>query len=96
MPLKYEERGAFETLLELTHVKPYTSKYRLVFETETIDAICDGDSETDNCLDLDDPAYEEYWMIVFRNLATGKLFEVNYHNMPKEVWCDGEKVPLTE
>lgn len=72
------------------------NNYRLIFDDNSvIDCILDGYGEADNCLDPDDPAYEEYWMIVFRNLATGELFEVNYHNMPKEIWCDGEKVPLT-
>lgn len=71
------------------------SSYRLIFDDNSvIDCILDGYGESDNCLDIDDPAYEEYWMILFRNLATGKLFEVNYHNMPKEVWCDGNIVDL--
>lgn len=69
------------------------SRYKLVFnDMSIVDCVVDSEGESDNCLGLDDPAYEEYWMIIFRNLATGKLFEVNYHNLPKELWCDGNKV----
>lgn len=71
--------------------------YRLVFaDKSSVDCAFDTCCESDNCLDLDDPGYEEYLMIVFKNLATGKLFEVNYHNMPAEVFYDGERVPLDE
>lgn len=48
--------------------------------------------ESDNCLELDDPKYEEFLLLVFRNNATCDLFEVTYHNMPVEVWCDGIKI----
>ena len=69
--------------------------YRLRFnDNSIINCVFDTDCESDNCLDLDDPNYEEYWMIVFRDIATNELFEVNYHNMPVEIWCDGEKVDL--
>ena len=71
--------------------------YVLHFENgEVIECTFDTDCESDNCLDLDDPNYEEYWMIVFNNKATGKLFEVNYHNVPKEVFYNGEKVDLNK
>lgn len=52
--------------------------------------------ESENCLELDDPNYEEYWAIFFNNVETGESFEVNYHNMPVEVWCDGKKVGLED
>lgn len=92
MSMLDKRKISFETLLSFVHAKHFNSRYRLVFKNETIDAIYDTDSETDNGLGLNDPAYEEYWMIVFRNLATGKLFAMSYHNLPVEVWCDGNKV----
>lgn len=94
MILNPKEEGKFYNFL--CFVEKHThSNYRLVFEDKSvIKCTFDTDCESDNCLDLDDPNYEEYWMIVFKNLATGKLFEVNYHNMPIEVWCDGEKLEL--
>lgn len=48
--------------------------------------------DTDNARDLDDPKYEEYEEIAFRDLATKELFPINYHNLPDEVWCDGKLV----
>lgn len=71
------------------------SEYKLVFEDDSIiECVFDTCCESDNCLELDDPNYEEYLMIVFQNIVTQELFEVNYHNMPKEVWCDGKKIDL--
>lgn len=98
MIINPKEEGGFDNFARFVEKRAYShNKYKLVFEDKSVvNCIFDTCSESDNCLDLDDPAYEEYWMIVFKNLATGELFEVNYHNMPVEVWCDGEKVDFAK
>lgn len=52
--------------------------------------------ESENGLDLDDPNYEEYWIICFKDKNSDYIHEVNYHNIPLEVWFDGEKIDLTK
>ena len=54
----------------------------------TFDTCC----ESDNGLELDDPNYEEFICIVMRNEKTGKLFELNYHNIPTEVYCGDKRI----
>lgn len=51
-----------------------------------INAEFDTAFDTDNSKELDDPDYEEYHAIAYCDLETQKLFEVNYHNLPIEVW----------
>lgn len=48
--------------------------------------------ETDNNLELDDPNYEEFWGIAFKDVITGKCFEITYYNLPEAVFCDGKRV----
>ncbi len=77
----------------LRHPRNIKTNYKLIYSNGSIiDAIADTVYESDNELELDDPNYEEFDSIVFCNKATGKLFEINYHNLPASVWCDGEKV----
>ena len=58
----------------------------------TWDCSCDGD----NCLDENDANYEEYYCVIFELKSTRQLFEVSYHNIPVEIWCDGVKIDFGE
>ncbi len=90
--LNPKEEGCFKTLYR--HASHHGGKtYRLLYQNgDSRLATFDTIYETDNNLELDDPDYEEFNAILFCDLATGKLFEVTYHNLPASVWCDGEKV----
>lgn len=72
MIINPNEEGKFDNFARFVEKRAYShNKYRLVFEDKSVvNCIFDTCSESDNCLDIDDPAYEEYWMIVFKNLAT--------------------------
>lgn len=48
--------------------------------------------ETDNSLELCDENYEEYNAIAFENIQTHEMFEINYHNLPNEIYCNDEKI----
>lgn len=92
MILNPKEEGRFWDFLCYVH-KNANCSYKLVAEDDSsINALFDTACESDNCLSDDDPKYEEYWILVFKNVETNQLFEINYHNMPKEVYCDGVKV----
>lgn len=92
MILNPKEEGRFYNFF--CFVEQHTkNEYVLVFTNgEKIECKFATACESDNCLELDDPAYEEFLLLVFRNNATNDLFEVTYHNMPVEVWCDGIKI----
>ena len=94
MILNPNEAGAFWNLRGFVESEQHIrSELHLVFsDNSEVNCKYFTSCESENGLDLDDPNYEEYWILVFKNLATGELFEVNYHNMPVEVWCDGVKV----
>lgn len=94
MMLNPNEAGKFWNFLCFVD-KNDKNNYKLVFKDGSViysklDTMC----ESDNGLELENPNYEEYWIIVFENLKNHELFEVNYHNTPIEVWCDGKKVDL--
>ncbi len=90
--LNPNEAGRFWDFLLFVH-KNTKNSYKFIFEDKSvINALFDTSCESDNCLPEEDPNYEEYWILVFKNIETNQLFEINYHNMPKEVYCDGNKV----
>jgi len=92
MILNPNEEGRFWDFLCYVH-KNSKASFRFITEDNSIiHALFDTACESDNCLPDDDPNYEEYWIMVFKNVETNQLFEINYHNMPKEVYCDGIKV----
>ena len=66
-------------------------KFELIYEDITIVATYDTMFETDNGL-YDEEGYEEYNAIVFLNLETNELFEVNYLNLPNTIMCGETKV----
>ena len=71
------------------------SKFHFIFpDNSEIECTYFTSCESDNGLELDDTNYEEYWILIFKNILTKELFEINYHNMPIEIWCDGTKIDL--
>lgn len=68
--------------------------YKLVYEDKIIDAEFVTMFETDNGYDYeeDDPNYEEFNAIDFKNIETGEEFVVDYKSMPKEIWCKGTRI----
>lgn len=90
--LNPNEAGRFWDFLLFVHQNTKNS-YRFIFEDNSvINALFDTSCESDNCLPEEDPNYEEYWILVFKNIETNQFFEINYHNIPKEIYCDGNKV----
>ena len=90
--LRLEEEGNFKLLLYYASAHPHT-KYTFFDDAgNSITATCDTIYETENGLELDDPDYEEYMGIAFKDEETGTLFEINYHNLPASVLCDGVKL----
>jgi len=65
--------------------------FTFIYKDKNIKAIVDTMYDSDNCLDLDDPDYEEYNAIAFENLETKELFEMGYMNMPEEIY-DNDKL----
>ena len=60
---------------------------------QVISALFDIAFEDDNELELNDPNYEEYTTMVFRNTSTQTLFSLNYHDLPNiEVYHKGKRI----
>lgn len=81
------EQGRFSQLLSYLHNHPRAS-YTLVLPSESVDAEYETDFESDNGLDEDNPGYEEYQSIVFKRKDNGILFEINYHNIPEQIYSN--------
>lgn len=91
---KKEEMGNFRTLYIFAVAKENDNK-KLNFiykDGHSLDVILDTAYETENDFDEDDPRYEEYFAMGFKNLETNELFEVSYHNLPEHVMCEDIKV----
>ena len=88
--LKNEEKGNFQTLYEFVFSENNKNKtIKLIYKDgSTIDAIVDTAYETENDFSEDDPRYEEYFAIAFKNLKTDELFEISYHNLPDHAECE--------
>lgn len=90
--IAYEkENNGFQQLLDFV-VEHENDKYLLIYEGKQIIAEYITMYETDNSLDEDDPNYEEFNAIDFKNTETGEEFEVTYLNLPKEIICNGKKI----
>lgn len=70
----------------------YDLIFRFVYDDKVIEAKYDTMFETDNGEELDSPEYDEYNAMAFENLETHELFEVNYKNLPKELYCNGKRI----
>ncbi len=82
----------FKQLLFTTYKKP-KGKYKFIDASgQNIIASFVTDYETDNGLELEDPNYEEFYGIAFKNEETGSCFEVNYHNLPIAAFCDHKPI----
>ncbi len=66
--------------------------FRFVYADKVIEAKYDTMFESDNGEELDSPEYDEYNAIVFENMETHELFEVNYKNLPQELYCNGDRI----
>jgi len=55
---------------------------------DTMYECCDYNSDTDEV------GNEDFFAIVFCNIETNQLFEINYKNLPDAIYCDGERIIL--
>ena len=81
----------FEILLNYAH-SHINGLYTFCYNKKNIEAVFDTDYESDNGLDVDEDEYEEYQCMAFKRISDGSLFEVNYHQLPDKVVCDGEVI----
>ncbi len=63
--------------------------YTLKNKDKIIKVYLDTAYDSDNGLALDDENYEEYFCILFQKISDGSFVEINYHNLPDEIY-DGE------
>lgn len=93
--IRYEKeiKCGFDKLLDLA-IKHEYDVFTLIYNDKSIKAEFITLFETDNgfYFEEDDPRYEEFNAIDFKNLETGEEFLADYKSMPKEVWCNGERI----
>lgn len=85
-----ESDSGFIEFYDYINKNPYI-KYTLKYGTKIIDCEYFGCAESENDLDLNNPAYEEYNELYFR-INTTKAIDINYHNMPDEIYNDGKLI----
>ncbi len=70
------------------------SNDELLFEYENCKIACCFDTayESDNCLEEEDPNYEEYFALCFKRKESDQLFEVCYHNVPNAVYVGNQAI----
>ncbi len=90
--MTYTNLEMYEILLKYAH-SHVNGKYTFYdSQGKSVDAVYDTDYESDNGLELDEEGYEEYHCMAFKNISSGYLFEVNYHQIPVKAECDGEVI----
>lgn len=93
--IRYEKetKCGFDKLLDLVILHEH-DVFTLIYNDKSIKTEFITLFETDNgfYFEEDDPRYEEFNAIDFKNLETGEEFLVDYKSMPKEVWCNGERI----
>ncbi len=94
--IRYEKeiKCGFDKLIDSVLYKNENGIFTLIYNDKSIKAEFLTLFETDNgfYFEEDDPRYEEFNAIDFKNLETGEEFLVDYKSMPKEVWCNGERI----
>lgn len=91
--LNINEKGAFETLYKFVHQNENNQIYKLIYEDgREITARYDTDYESDNGLETEEKNYEEFICIVFEDLESKELFELNYLTLPKEMYFGNFKI----
>ncbi len=97
MILFEKENNGFITLVHFLNkawrdgtVEEYLFKF--IYDSKVIEAKYNTMFETDNGEKLDSPEYEVYNAIAFENLETHELFEINYKNLPKELYCNSKRI----
>lgn len=83
--LNPNEEGRFKQLLFYVEGNP-DHVYTMYIGSTKVSVYFDTCFESDNGIETEEPGYEEFWCIAFQNINTGELFEVNYHNLPDQVW----------
>lgn len=87
-----DNKEMFTRLLAYAHAF-CNGKYTLYDYTgKSVETVYDTDYESDNGLDEDEEGYEEYHCILFKRISDGHLIEVNYHQIPAKVECDGNVI----
>lgn len=91
--IRYEKeiKCSFDALLDYCDSNP-TGIYILVYPKKKIEAKFETMCEDDNGLELEDTRQEEYNSIEFRTINGNIGIICNYHNMPKEIWCNGKRI----
>lgn len=82
----------FNTLLSSVHENENALYVLYDNNNQCVEAVYETDYESDNGLEEGEEGYEEYQCIVFKQISDGSLFEVNYHEIPVKVICDGVTV----
>lgn len=82
----------FNKLLDFIHENE-SEVYTLIdFTGAELKVKYDTDYESSNGLEETDPKFEEFQAIIFEDLESGNLFEVNYHCLPEKVFCNNKNV----
>ena len=92
-----KESNGFITLVKFInkHCREKTISgctFYFVYGSKVIEAKYDTMFESDNGEEMDSPDYDEYNAIAFENLETHELFEINYKNLPNELYCNGQRI----
>ena len=94
--IRYEKeiKCGFNKLIDFVLYKNKNGIFTLIYNDKSIKTEFITLFETDNgfYFEEDDPRYEEFNAIDFKNLETGEEFLIDYNSMPKEVWCNGERI----
>lgn len=94
--IRYEKeiKCGFNKLIDFVLHKNKNGIFTLIYNDKSIKTEFITLFETDNgfYFEEDDHRYEEFNAIDFKNLETGEEFLIDYKSMPKEVWCNGERI----
>lgn len=92
MDFTKKELNGFEKLYNYAWKADKNTIFKFVNGKSVTLAKVDCFFETDNGLETTESNYEEYNAIVFQNIKTHELFEINYQNLPNEIFCNDMKI----